>query len=93
VCAYPNAAAGCGDWRFFSTGEVQGLTGGNPVWTGRWDRVRHYVYHYEFPYMGLDNNTWVVFSDPSGAGHATELMAYPDAAMTAPYRKGELAAH
>jgi hypothetical protein len=91
VCAYPNPADGCSQWRFERNGQVEALVNGSVVWTGKWARLDHYVYKYEFSYMGKDNLTWVRFSDPRGVGHATDLIAYPSADMTSPYRKGQLA--
>jgi hypothetical protein len=90
ACAYPNPAEGCGDWRFLSNGTVQGIVNGAVVWTGRWTRLGHYIYRYDFAYEGQSNHTWVRFSAPQGAGRATQLLAYPTADMTSPYRKGEL---
>ena len=92
VCAYPNAADGCGDWHFLSNGTVEGISSGRVVWTGKWTRLDHYSYRYDFDYMGKTNHTWVRFTDPNGSGRATELTAYPDASMGAPYRKGQRSA-
>ena len=88
VCAYPDAAEGCGDWRFLADGEVQGVSNGAVVWTGRWNELGHYAYSFAFTYMGQSAQEWVRFSDPGGAGHATRLLGYPDAAMAAPNRSG-----
>jgi hypothetical protein len=88
VCVYPGPAVGCGDWRFLHDGGVQGLVGGNVVWSGRWSKLAHYVYQYQFTYAGKSNSEWVRFADQSGSGRATQLMGYPDSRMTAAHRVG-----
>jgi hypothetical protein len=89
-CVYPNPAEGCGIWEFMSDGRIVALsTSGAVQWTGAWTRLGHYTYRYQFQYMGRSNVTWVRFSDPQNTGHATLLYAYPTAAMTVPYRKGQ----
>ncbi|MGZ5933837.1 MAG: hypothetical protein ACXWLV_03915 [Rhizomicrobium sp.] len=88
-CAYPNATEGCGDWRFHGDGTVEGIVNGRVVWTGKWTRLGHYLYRYDFDYMGKTNHAWVRFTDPNSSGRATDLLGYPDASMGAPYRKGQ----
>ena len=88
VCVYPGPAVGCGEWRFRHDGGVQGLVGGNVVWSGRWTRLGHYVYQYQFTYLGRSNSEWVRFADLNGSGRATQLMGYPDSRMTAAHRVG-----
>lgn len=93
VCAYPNPADGCGQWRFERGGQVQGLTAGRVAWTGAWTRLGEGVYRYDFTYMGQSIHQWVRFTDPDSNGHATVLMGYPSADMTSPNRKGQRSAH
>ncbi|MGD0762051.1 MAG: hypothetical protein ABR929_02475 [Roseiarcus sp.] len=80
-----------GQWRFHGNGQVDGLVNGKVVWSGRWTRLAHYVYKYEFSYQGKDNVTWIRFSDPQNTEHATELTGYPSADMTSPDRHGQKA--
>lgn len=91
VCAYPNASEGCGQWRFTSAGEVQGLVAGKAVWTGRWTRLDHYVYRFEFTYAGVTDFGWVRFADTSGTGRANDLTGFHSSDMTTPNRKGIIA--
>jgi len=89
VCSFPDPSQTCGDWLFHSDGTIQGIVNGQLVWSGHWTKLAHYTYQYDFFYSGVTLQSWVQFSDPDGAGHATALTGYPDAGMTTPYRKGQ----
>ena len=88
VCVYPGPTTCGAEWRFQHDGVVQGLVGGNVVWSGRWSKLAHYVYQYQFTYAGKSNSEWVRFADQSGSGRATQLMGYPDSRMTTAHRQG-----